>query len=239
MAAKREKKQQLNSPKGVFKYAHLNKPDFGTEAHPKADGEFSVTIALDKDDAATKVFIAKLEEQAAALEDQLQDEFDGQSPKVKASWKQRKITEPTFMPFYADELTEAGEPTGRLLFRFKTKAQFKGKDGEIVKKVVPLVDGMGEMIPAKKRPLVYAGTLGRAAFTLGLAFIPKDAQGYMSFYLNQVQIAKLVSSGGAGQSAFGADEDSDFSAEELEEYEGNSKDQDDGGNDDLDDELPF
>lgn len=239
MAAKKNTKPTVQSPKGSFKWVHLNKPDYGTEAHPKAEGEYSVTIALDKDDKSTKAFVAKLDEMAGAFEDQLQEEFDGQSPKVKASWKQRKITEPTFMPYYSDELEDNGDPTGRLLFRFKTKAQFKDKEGSVVKKVVPLIDGMGEMIPAKKRPLVYAGTVGRVAFTAGLAFIPKDAQGYMSFYLSQVQISKLATGGDAGRSLFGADEDSDFSAEELEEYEGNSKDQDDGDNEDLDDELPF
>lgn len=240
--AKKPKKEQFYTPVTVFKYCHLNKPDMGTEQYPKKEGEFSVTVAMDKDDPEVQAFIEKMEGFLPELEELAQREFDSASPKVKAGWKAKKITEPTVMPFYTEEFDADGDPTGRILIKFKTKATFKNKDGEVIKKTVALVDGLGEIIPAKKRPLVYAGTKGRVAFTIGKAFIPGNAEAFLSFYLNQVQIAKLATAG-SGTSAFGALEGSDFSADDLEEYDGSSKDddddQDDGGNDDFDDEIPF
>lgn len=239
--ARMPQKKQLTTPIAVFKYAHLNKAD----TRYKDEGEYSVTVAMDKDDPETEAFIEQLEALVPEQEAKAQEGWDNASPRQKAAWKKPKkgdpITEPTIMPFYEEELDEAGEPTGRVLFKFKTKATFE-RDGRTVKKQVTLVDGRGSVIPAKKRPLVYAGTEGRVAFTVGYAFIAKDAEAFMSFYLNQVQITKL-SSGGGG-SAFGAVEGSDFSAEDLEEYEGNAsasegEEAEPEADDDDDDEIPF
>lgn len=237
--AKKPKKEQFYTPVCVFKYCHLNKPD----TRYKEEGEYSVTVAMDKDDAETQAFIEQIEALVSKQEEAAEAGWENASPKQKAAWKKKKITEPTIMPFYEDELDEEGEPTGRILFKFKTKATFE-KDGKTIRKTVTLVDGLGQVIPTKKRPLVYAGTEGRVAFTVGYAFIAKDAEAFMSFYLNQVQIAKLAT-GGGGQSAFGAVEGSDFSADDLDEYNPSDEDDvdddaDDGDDDDdLDDEIPF
>lgn len=237
--ARKPKKEQYFTPIGVFKYAHLNKAD----TRYKEEGEFSVTVALDKDDEATAAFIEKIDALVEKQQEAADEGFENASPKQKAAWKKRGITEPTVMPWYEDELDDEGDPTGRVLFKFKTKASFQNKEGKTVKKTVTLVDGRGEVIPAKKRPLVYAGTEGRVAFSVGYAFIAKDAEAFMSLYLNQVQITKLVS-GGGGTSAFGAVDDSDFSSDDLDEYnpsdDEDGDDQDVGGDDDdLDDEIPF
>lgn len=239
--AKKPKKEQFFTPLGVFKYCHLNKPD----TRYKEEGEYSVTVAFDKDDEATTAFIEQMEKLVAKQQEAADEGWDNASAKQKAAWKKKKISEPTLMPFFDDELDDEGDPTGRILFKFKTKASFE-KDGKTIKKTVTLVDGRGEVIPAKKRPLVYAGTEGRVAFSAGFSFIAKDAEAFMSFYLNQVQITKLATGGGAS-SAFGAVEDSDFSADDLEEYDGGSDDDvndddvnDSGADDDIDDdEIPF
>lgn len=241
--AKKPKKEQFYTPVAPFKYAHVNKPDFGTDQYPKPDGELSVTVALDKDEPEVKAFIAKMEKLMPELEAKAKEGFANASPKVKAGWKKKGITEPTIMPFYQEEYDDNGDTTGRITIKFKTKASFEDKDGNTIKKTVPLIDGFGQVIPFKKRPLVYAGTTGRVAFVVGYAFIPKDAEAFMSFYLNQVQIAKLATAG-AARSAFGALEGSDFSADDLDEYnpkddDADDDDQDDGDDDDLDDEIPF
>lgn len=240
--AKKSKKEQYYTPIGVFKYAHLNKPD----TRYKEEGEYSVVVALDKDDEATAAFIKQIDALVPKQEEAAEEGFENASPKQKATWKKKGITEPTIMPWYDEEFDDEGEPTGRLLFRFKTKASFKSKEGKLIKKVVTLVDGFGQVIPAKKRPLVYAGTVGRVAFSVGYSFIAKEAESFMSLYLNQVQIVKLVSGGGA-TSAFGAVEGSEFSADDLDEYvpdDDADDDEDDNGvdddEDDLDDdEIPF
>lgn len=236
--AQARKKPQFFTPIGVFKYAHLNKAD----TRYKEEGEHSVTMAFDKDDEPTTAFIEQMEKLVAKQQEAADEGWDNASAKQKAAWKKKKISEPTLMPFFDDELDDEGDPTGRILFKFKTKASFE-KDGKTIKKTVTLVDGRGEVIPAKKRPLVYAGTEGRVAFSVGFYFIAKDAEAYMSFYLNQAQITKLVS-GGGGSSAFGAVEGSDFDGDELDEYNGD--DEDAGGEDQTsgddgldDDEIPF
>lgn len=264
--AERKRKPIHLTPRGVFKYTHLNKPDFGTKKFPKKEGEFSVTLVLDKDDPKTTAFIEKIEALMPELEEQAQELFDEASARVKAKWKAKKITEPVFQPFYQDELDEDGDPTGNLLFRFKTKATYEDKEsGQTKTKVIKLLDGRGEVIPNKKRPLVYSGTEGKVAFTVSLSFIPEEAKAFVTFYLAEVKILKLAASTG-GRSAFADDdEESDFSSDDLEEREeededdkpkGKSKtkskrpadddldddeDDDDDGDDDStdDDAIPF
>lgn len=233
------KRKQYYTPIGVFKYCHLNKAD----TRYKEEGEYSVTVLLDKDDDETKALMKQLDRlHQEALEDG-KEKFDETNAKQKAKWKQKKITEPTLNPYYADEVDDEGDPTGRIELRFKTKASFTDRDGNMQKKTVGLVDAKGQMIKDKKRPLVYAGTEGRVAFAAAGSFIPKDADVYLSLYLNQVQITKLVS-GGGGTSAFGAVEGADFDSDDLEEWEGDDADTDDEDQEDEvgeidDDEIPF
>lgn len=236
-------REQFFTPIGVFKYCHLNKPD----TRYKEEGEFSVHVLLDKDDPEVQKLMKQLDRRYEACADAAREAFDEANGQQKAKWKKKGLTEPTLNPWYEEEYDDEGDPTGNIIIKAKTKAVFQDrKTGKMVNKTVKLVDGRGQVIPAKKRPLVYGGTMGRIAFGVGNTFIPKDADCYMSFYLNEVQITKLVS-GGASSSAFGAVEDSDFDSDELEEYEGNANDdaddqaddQVDGDDIDLDDEIPF
>ncbi|MGH0000082.1 hypothetical protein ACQU0X_08375 [Pseudovibrio ascidiaceicola] len=242
MAQKRQKKEQFFSPVGVFKYCHLNKPD----SYNGSDPRFSVTVVLDKDEPATKALMEKLDSKLPELEAVAKKGFANASPKSKGNWKKQGITAPNLVAGYEDEYDDDGNPTGNIIIRAKTFATFTDKDGVEHTKIVPLIDGMGEVIPAKKRPLVYGGTIGRIAFTVGYTFIATNATGFLSLYLNQVQIKKLKTTGG-GSSAFGALEDSDFSGEDLEEYGGRDDDGDTGedteaegaGTVEDEDEIPF
>lgn len=242
--AKAPKKTQYITPVIPWKYVHLNKPDFGTDQYPKKDGEFSVTAVFDKDDPEVQAFLKQMEGLLSKVEAVAQEAFDAVSnPKVKAAWKKKGIDAPVVMPFYTEDFDEEGNPTGLVTIKFKTKAQFTKADGTVIKKTVPFIDAYGEIIPGKKRPLVYAGTTGRIAFTTGEAFIQTNAEAFLSFYLNQVQLVDLVSSGG-GKSAFGAVEGGGVSADELDEYEpdeekpkGNAPADDD--EEEIDDEIPF
>lgn len=232
------KAKQHYTPIGVFKYCHLNKPD----TRYKEEGEYSVTVLLDKADAGTKAILATLDKMHKQAYEDGCEKMEETNAKQKAKWKQKKITKPTLNPYYADEVDEDGDPTGRIELRMKTKASFTDRDGNSQKKTVGLVDAKGVMIPAKKRPLVYAGTEGRVAFAAAASFIPKDADVYLSLYLNQVQITNLVS-GGGGTSAFGAVEGADFDSSDLDEWDGKDDEEDDEDQDDGpeldDDEIPF
>lgn len=245
------KREQHISPKGIFKYTHLNKPDHKGAERFNAALQYKVTLILPKDDPETKKMIANLEKKYKEAEEHAKTQMDEASAKQKGAWKKKGITDPDMQPFFDEEYDEdTGEPTGNIELRFKSHAEFKDKDtGKVNKKIIPFIDGRGQTIPNKKRPNVFAGTEGRVAFTTAPAFIPAEGKCFLSLYLNSVQITKLQSAGNSNP--FGADEDSDFSAEELEDIEDNASDGDDdsdlddggdqdtGEDDEEDDEIPF
>ena len=246
----------MQTPVGVFKYCHLNKPDTKFDAV----GDFSVSVVFDAEAPAVKRMIAALDKEYAKAIAEAREQFDAISVPNKKKLAAKGIKAVVPLPFYEEEYDENDQPTGNLVMRFKTKAQFKDrKTGVISEKVVPFIDGKGQTIPNNKRPLVYGGTTGRVDFSVRPYFVPAQGTAGLSVYLNKVQIAKLVSSGGGG---FDALDDSDFSADDLDVREGNNSgggyggsnddsldddldggfdggDQDTGGTDDLDDEIPF
>ena len=224
-------RDNLTTPKGVFKYCYVNSPDLKGAERFGGEPEFKVTEVFDADTPAWPALKAKLDKLVDEARVKGEEAMDEANAKTKASWKKRKITEPEVNAPYTDELDEDGEPTGRIEIRFKTKAAFKDrKTGKVIKRTIPFRDGKGQIIPSKKRPLVYGGTIGRVAFATSPVFIPKDAAVYLGLYLNEIQISQLATAG-SGEDPFGADEDSDFDADDLEEYEGNVKDNDDGDDD--------
>jgi hypothetical protein len=240
----------MKTPKGVFKYTHLNKPDTRYDS----DGVFSVSVVFDKDDPKVKKMLAALDKLHAEAGEAAEEAWAEIKPAAKKKLAQKKITEPMLMDYYEEELDDNDEPTGNIVMRFKTKSQFTSKKtGKIVKKVVPFYDGKGQMIHDKKRPLVYGGTTGFVDFGTSPVFIPSSGEAYLAFYLNSVMISKLVTSGSAG-GGWEADEDSDFDGDELEEFNGGDDDDngedldddldddldgDENEDDDLDDEIPF
>jgi len=241
--------EQLTTPKGQFKYCYVNTPDFKGAERFGGEPEFKVTQVIDEDDKAWPALKAKLDKLLAVAVAAGAEAMQDVNPKTLASYKKRGITEPEVNEPYAEELDEAGNPTGRIELRFKTKAEYKDRaTGEMRKRTIPFRDGRGQVIPTKKRPLVYGGTTGRVAFATSNVFIPKDAAVYLGLYLNEIQISKLATAG-SGSDPFGADEDSDFDADELEEYEGNVHGEvlpmcvadldDDLGDDIDDDDIPF
>lgn len=237
------------TPKGVFRFTHLNKPD----TKFKAEGEYHLTVAFDKDDPKVQALIEKMDAEHEAALKKAQEAWEDVKPAIKKKLKAKKITEPVLMPYYVDEEDDDG-PTGNILIRFKTKTQFTSKKtGKTVKKVVPFYDGRGEVIPDKKRPLVYGGTVGAVDFKMVPTFIPAQGEAYLSLYLNSIRILQLVTSGSAG-GGWDDDEESDFSADDLDEYDAGDDDEDidddldgdlddddvnDSDDDDLDDEIPF
>lgn len=242
----------MKSPRGVFRFTHLNKPDTKFDA----DGVYTVKVAFDKDDPRVQKFIEKIDELHAEAGEEMQKAWDEMKPAAKKKLATKKITEPTLMPCYEDELDDDGDPTGKVLMNFKTKAQFiSKKTGKTIQKVIPFFDAKGQMIPDKKRPLVYGGTVGQVDFNTRSAFIPAQGEGYLSFYLNNVRILQLVTNGGGD---WDEDEDYGFDGNSLQDRPdaggnsgGDSEDDGDGYDDDLgdgdtggsgddyDDEIPF
>lgn len=247
----------IRTPKGVFKYAYLNDPDRKGAERFGGDLEYRVTLLMDKDDPEVQEFLKVLDKRFASAMEAAEEKMDEANVKTKAAWKKKKVTEPTANPPYADELDENGEPTGMVEIKAKTKYKFLDKDsGKMKVRTIPFVDGKGQVIPAKKRPRVFSGTIGRLAVNTVPVFIAKDADCYLGLYLSKVQLIKL-SEGGGDDNVFGEEEESDVFADDLDEVEEDdtsddldddleddgddtsSSDDDDDDNDDLDDEIPF
>lgn len=251
------KRKMMQTPKGVFKYTHVNKPDYRGAERFGGDPMYRTTFVIEKDAKGFDKFMQDMEELHQAAFREAQKAFDEAPAKTKAAWKKKNLTEPTLNDWFTDEVDEDGEPTGRIEMKLKTHSQFTDKEtGKVTKKTVPFYDGRGQIIPTKKRPLVYAGSEGRVKFTTAPQFIPKDADCYLGLYLSSLQITAL---GSGGDTGFDADEESDFSVDDLEEIEANADDDDpedgdlgddgdlgsgnnppdDDDDDDLDDEIPF
>ena len=91
---------KLTTPTGVAKYPWLLKPD----TKFNADGEYKVTLVLDKEEA--EPVIEKIE---SVLTEHLEE--------LKMSGKKKVKQGP--LP-YSDEEDDEGNPTGNVEFKFKT-----------------------------------------------------------------------------------------------------------------------
>jgi hypothetical protein len=174
MAEKKER-IRMTSPKGVAKYPHLSEPD----TRFKKDGEHSVKLLLDADDATTHKFIAELDQhvQAAVAE---------QSKDLKPA---KAKTLETYYP-YKDELDkDTGDPTGNVEIVFKSTASYKAKDGSIVNKSVALFDSKGQ--PIQRKVNVGGGSIIKVAFEPFGFYAASGNQAGISLRMEAVQIIEL------------------------------------------------
>lgn len=244
----------MKTPKGVFKYVWLNKPDTKFDA----DGVYTVTVVMDKENPKTQKLLKDLAAEHKKAVAEATHKWDEMTAQQKAKFKKKGITGPAAMPFYEDVVDDEGDPTGQISLRFKTKARIKSsRTGRVTARTVPFYDGRGNIIPDKKRPSIFAGTVGAVAFTPRGSYIPKDAEVYLSLYLDSVRILELKTAGGGGDDWDDDDDASDFDGSTLDDVAdddlggdddddldddlggGDDSNQPDQDDDDLDDEIPF
>ncbi|MBH3383811.1 DUF2815 domain-containing protein [Pseudomonas juntendi] len=224
---KRPKNVTMTSPRGIFRYPALTKPDFGTDEYPKLDGEYKVTLILTQEEAAP--FLAKLEPLHEAAIANGREEF--KKLKIEA---RKKLKDVTVQPLYTEEYDkETEEPTGRLFFNIKMAASGKSKkDGSVWTRKPALFDAKGK--PMLKVPDIWGGTEGKVSFEVAPYFIPGTALAGIKLRLNAVQVIELRSGGNksAGEYGFG-EEEGGFDAESVAEQEQDEKDEfeeeEDGG----------
>ena len=135
---KREKEIILTSPKGIAKWAKLNKPD--TKFKP--EGEYSITLLLDPEDAATIEFVDSLKKAhevgfGAAKKAEPKKKFQLMDIKVK------------------DDTDKEGTPTGKLSVSFNCKAAGTRKDSTKWTFRPAVLDAKGKPLPA--HVLIYHG----------------------------------------------------------------------------------
>ena len=230
---KDEKKKRKNhtTPKGEALFIHLVTPDHGTTEFPDEDGSFTITLRLSEDEAdRLKAMISDELEEAKA---EMQEKFDAMPVATR-----KKLKEPTWIePGAVEYDRETEEPTGNILFRFKTKAIYKDKKtGQIRKRKVPVFDSM--QTPVKLATEPGFGSLVRVSFSAQPYFVGGTGNAGVAFYLNAVQILKLNAAGerSAADYGFAAEEDEGgFMASSLDEDQSFSRRGDD---DDLGPAFP-
>lgn len=98
--------QVITTPTGVALYPWLSKPD----TKFSAEGEYKVNLVLSK-------------EAAQPIVDVINEVFSSNVQEEMKTQKKKDIK--TANPPYSDELDDAGQPTGNIIFKFKSKAMYK------------------------------------------------------------------------------------------------------------------
>lgn len=210
---KRKPNPQFITPRGVFVYPSLNKPDFGTKDYPKPDGEYKVTLRLTQAQAD-----AWREGPLKAVIARAREEADAAFAALPIATR-KKLKELTFNECGTDEYDKVSEePTGFVLFKIGMKAsglRDKGTPKEAVWNQKPQVfDSKG--IALDKVPDIWGGSEGYVSVEAGPYFIPGTGAAGVSLRLKGVQLMKLVQGGqrDAAAHGFAAQEDG-FDANEY------------------------
>lgn len=197
---KRPKEIILTSPKGIAKWAKLNKPD--TKFKP--EGEYSITLLLDPEDAATIEFAVSLKK---AHE-------DGFSAAKKAEPKKRFKLEEIKVK---DDTDKEGTPTGKLAVSFGCKAAGTRKDGSKWALRPAVLDAKGKPVPADV--LVYSGSVVKVAYSIRHTAMPTGSF-YTTFNLKAVQVIVLKSQSDRDAAYYGFQEEEGYgSVSEGETFE--------------------
>lgn len=188
---KPQKAIRYTTPKGIFMYPYLVKPDFGQGAFANSKGIYKINLRLSEEEAAP--LLALLQPiYDATIEEGLQ-KFAGL--KVEARKKLKSLTETPLFDTVYDKDTE--EPTGDIIFKFATAASGVNAKGEPWNRTISLFDATGKTI---KPTMVGGGTVGKVSFEASPYFIPATGVAGVKLYLIAAQILEL-SEGGSGGTA--------------------------------------
>lgn len=226
------KRKRYASPKGEALFASVVGVDYGTEQYPNPKGGYKLTLALES--GAADELRAMLIEEIAAARALAEEKFGELKPATR-----KKLGSMTFNELGVEEYDKDDQPTGRILFRFKTSAFYEKRDGTKLQRKVPLFDAMQQPVLLKEEP--GNGSLVRVAFTCAPYFVEGQGAGGLSLYLDAVQIIKLNQFGGRSASDYGFGEEEEegaFTAADVKNdgeaaQAGPSEDNDDDG------DVPF
>lgn len=211
MATNKKTNPQFISPRGVFVYPALNKPDYGTKDYPKPDGEFKVTLRV-----PSEVAEAWREGALKALIARARDEAEQEFAKLPVATR-KKLRELTWNEVGTDEYDKTTEePTGFVLFKFSMKASgIRKADNKPWSRKPQIFDARGRALA--KPPEIWGGSEGYVSFEASPYFIPGTGAAGVSLRLNAVQLVRLVQGGQRDAAAFGfAAQDDGFDSSEYE-----------------------
>lgn len=180
----------------------------GTAIYPKVNNVVDVYDGKEVGYTVQMVFDDKYTEELKAM---LQAELD--AAKASDDWKGKKYQADPSLGF-KPEMDKEGNETGRTLFKFHTKHEYKDKEGNIVRKIVPIFD-------AKNKPIdvnLGHGSKVKINFTPGAFHLHAKNYG-VTLYLNAIQVIELVEFGdGRDGSAFGFGEEDGYSVPADENF---------------------
>ena len=163
----------FTTPKGIAQYPHLSKPD----TKFSKPGDYKVNLILSAEEAAPII-----EQINAAFAENMQAELKKQGK------KELKAANPPYM----EELGDDGQPTGNVIFKFKSTAAYK-----------PAI------FDAKGKPMmesnIWGGSEIRVNSTIGAYYVATVGVG-VALRIRAVQVIRLVEGSAEGASRFGFEE---------------------------------
>ena len=163
----------FTTPKGIAQYPWLSKPD----TKFSEEGDYKVNLILSAEEA-----VPIIEQINAAFADNMQAELKKQGK------KELKAANPPYM----EELGDDGQPTGNVIFKFKSTAAYK-----------PAI------FDAKGKPMmesnIWGGSEIRVNSTIGAYYVATVGVG-VALRIRAVQVIRLVEGSADGATRFGFEE---------------------------------
>jgi|ERR1700722_18920492 len=203
------------SPRGIYRYPRLLKPDAGPKGKESKVPKFSVKNEFDPGQqfvvGKTKVSQEEIVEKLEALRDAKFDEVEAD---LKAKKKGAALKKLSKAPVLRPVLDEDGNETGKLFITAKTASEYKDKKtGEIVKKRPPtMFDAKGKEL--KKLPNVGGGSEGKLSVSADAYYVDSSGEVGVTYYLEATQLLKLVEFGGRSAADHGFGEEEGYSGDE-------------------------
>lgn len=225
MAEVKKKVPVLVTPKGVAKFAWLNKPD----TKYKAEGEYHVTLAFDADVFET----APIKSKDPALNGKSLKQLIEET--TKAAVAEAKKENPKVAKQikagngYTMETDDEGNETGRVLVNVKMKASFKDKKTQEEVNIKPVVYSADRQ-ELKNPPLIYGGSTLKALFTLSPYYVAGQKTAGCTLRLRGVQIIELAERSGGYEDLL--DDEEGYTADESMTDEPGTDEGNDGGDED-------
>ena len=206
MATKKPSNPQFTSPRGVFAYPSLDKPDFGNKEFPKPNGAYKVNLRLPEDVAE-----AWVESKLKAVIQRARDEAEAAFAKLPKATRM-KLKELTWNDVYTVEYDkETEDATGFVIFKVDMTASGVREDKTKWSQKPTVFDSQGKRMD--KVPAIWSGSEGKVSVEAAPYFIPGTGTGGVKLRLKAIQLLKLVSGSSKDASEYGfGQEDDGFNA---------------------------
>lgn len=221
----KKKNAEITTPKGIFAFPSLDKPDYGKEPYLKPEGQYKVSLIMDKDDPATQAFLEALKPHYEEAIAEGEEAFKKLSVALRKKYGKLTVND-LYVERY-DKETE--EPTGEIEFRCAMDAsgEFKTgpKKGEKWTRKPLVFDAKGNRI--KDVPEVWGGTEGKLRVQLRPYFIAGSGTAGLKLGLLAAQIIHLVEGGERSAEGFGFGEEEGFVNKADEPFENHEPEEED------------